>query len=1323
MGAGVSTPPQPPRKQLSQLEDVLPLSPLQHGLFFHALFDEDADVYTAQLVLDLEGPLKTDALKAAAATLLRRHANLRAGFRQRKQGSPIQVVHREVVLPWRHLAPDDKAEIEQAEIEQAIAQERATPFDMSRPPLLRFLLITTGPGQYKLVITHHHILLDGWSTPILTTELLALYLNAGDDAGLPRVTPYKTYLAWLAKQDRAAAEEAWRKALAGVAEPTLVAPGAAAGRPAEPGRIRIELDAATTESLGATARAHGATLSTALQLAWGLVVGGLTGRDDVVFGGVVSGRPPELPGVEQMIGLFINTVPVRVRLRPADTVGQALAALQAAQADLLPHHHLGMAEIQRLGGVGGLFDTITVLENYPFDSEAAATDLGGVRVTGGGGHDATHYPLALAAVPGERLSLRLDHRTDLFTEAEAARIVERLRKALTLVATEPDRLLGRVSLLDPAERDQVVHHFNATGTVRTGPLTITERIAGHAARTPDAIAVRRQGESITYAELEARANRLAHRLIGLGVGPETAVAMLLGRSADVIVASLAALKAGGYYAPIHHSYPDERLVWALGETGSPVLLLDKSTAVRPVQHGLQALVIDDDPLLADQPTIDPGVRPHPDQLAYALFTSGSTGLPKAVGIRHRDVVDFVTDRRVSAGAERFLLHSAHAFDASTVEMWLALVNGGTVVVAPPGHIDAALLEKLVGEEALTGAFVTTTLFNLIAAERPAVFRGMTTVHTGGEPGAPRAMAAVVQACPGLAVENAYGPTENTTYATLFPVRDGLSAADASAPIGRPIDGVRVYVLDRNLQPVPVGVTGEAYIAGKGLARGYLGRGGLTAERFVACPFGEPGERMYRSGDLVRWREDGVLEYVDRADFQVKVRGFRIEPGEIEAVLAAQPGVEHAVVVAREDRPGEKRLVGYVVGDGLDPAVLRRGLAGRLPDHMVPAAVMVLDSLPMNGSGKLDRSALPAPEFGSAGRDPEGPEEIALAGLFAEVLGLDRVGADTGFFELGGDSILALRLVTLARQAGIEISPREVFSHQTVAALVRATAAPAVERAGTGFEPLLALQPSGDRDPLFFFPPGAGLAWAYYVFAALMGTDQPLYGLQVPGYREGEAMAGSIEELAAFYLPYLRSVRPHGPFHLAGWSLGGEIAFEVAAQLQAAGEEVGLLALIDAYHGQDLTIPEEDVLPDLLMGLGLDPDLLRADPPGSPEEAARRVLALLHERGDGLGALDERTAIAAYENYRNARRLAMDYRPGRYRGDIVFFTAIQGRTDSSPVAQGVWGPHLDGGRIEEYAIDAPHHQLMSPEPAAEIAGALVGALEKHRSASARSQETP
>jgi amino acid adenylation domain-containing protein len=1233
------------------------------------------------------------------------------------------VVHREVTLPWEEIdltgAPDTDDETA-----RIIARERAHRFDMARPPLLRFVLIKTAAQRHRLVFTNHHILLDGWSTPVLTTELFALYLNEGDDTGLPRVTPYKNYLSWLAGQDRTAAEEAWRGALAGVDEPTLVAPdpiegniegNTAGGTATGPAQIRIELAEDVTTALAVQARAHGATLSTALQLAWGLVLGRLTGRGDVVFGGVVSGRPPDLPGVEQMIGLFINTLPVRVRLLPAETVGQALTRLQGEQADLMAHHHLGLAEIQRLahglGARGGsLFDTITVLENYPFDPDAAATDLGGVRVTGGDGHDATHYPLTLAAVPGARLSLRLDYRAELFTEDEAGRLAGRLRQALETIATAPERPIGRVDLLDAGERRAVLETFNDTATSRTGAKTITERFVAQATRTPDAVAVRVAGQSITYAELDARANRLAHRLIGLGVGQETPVAMLMRRSADVIVASLGILKAGGYYVPIHHGFPPERMAWALAETGAPVLLADTEMAGVRFEHGAQVIVIDDDPALAEQPGTDPGVVPHPDQLAYEIFTSGSTGLPKGVGARHRDVVDIATDSTVLKGADRVLMYAAHAFDASTHEMWTPLLSGGTAVVAPPMDLDADGLARLVAEEGVTSAFLTTTLFNLIASERPEAFRGMLAVHTGGEACALWALLAVRNACPETLVLHVYGPTETTTYVTAAPVRGLVRPGDISAPIGRVLDDTRAYVLDGNLLPVPPGVVGELYIAGAGLARGYLNRPGLTAERFVACPFGNAGERMYRTGDLVRWRPAGLLDYVDRADFQVKVRGFRIELGEIETALAAHEDVAQVTVIAREDRPGEKRLVGYVVagaGKTLDPAELRRFLGGTLPEYMVPAAIVVLDAFPMNASGKLDRRSLPAPDFAAAaaGRDPQGPEEELLCGLFAQVLGLERAGADDSFFDLGGDSILAIQLVTRARQAGLEISARGVFAHQTVEALVAAAAVD--EPAVGGLDVLLPIRATGSRPPLFCVHPAGGLSWPYFGLLPHLPAEQPVYGLQARGFTQGESPE-SVTAMAADYLGEIRAVQPSGPYHLMGWSLGGLVAFEAARLLQADGEETALLVLLDAYHSQDLDTGSREILPELLESIGIDAGMIAED--GNPD--LEQIMAVLRERGDAFASLEQDDLVAVYRNYENGLRCAQDYRPGPYRGDIVFFTAVRGRTADSPTAQSNWQPVTDG-QIEDYPIDVEHHFLLEPAAVAEIGGVLAAKLDKVR----------
>ncbi|XRQ13792.1 amino acid adenylation domain-containing protein [Actinomadura welshii] len=1308
----------------SQLEDILPLSPLQQGLFFHALYDSEKDVYTAQIVFDLRGPLDVDALRAAAATLLRRHANLRAGFRQRKEGSPVQVVHREVRLPWDDADLSALPEGERdARAREMAAAERARPFDMAKPPLLRFLLIKLADGLHRMVFTNHHILLDGWSTPVLQTELFALYLAKGDDSGMPRVAPYKNYLAWLAAQDRQAAEDAWRRSLDGVHEPTLVAPGAPEPGADGPGRVRTRLTEDLTAALGARARAEGVTLNTVLQLAWGTLLGRLTGSTDVVFGAAVSGRPPELPGVEQMIGLFINTLPIRVRVHPADTVAEALARLQDEQAALMPHHHLGLSDIQRLTGTGTLFDTMTVLENYPFDPDAAGTDLGGLTLHDVDGYDASHYPLTFAAVPGRGLSLRIDHRTDLFTGDDAQRLMRRFVRILEAVAYRPDLPLGRIEVLDDDERALVLKDWQGPVTGRE-PGTLTARFAARLAETPDATAVRAAGESITYAELDRRANRLAHRLTGLGVGRDTPVAVLLERSADTVVASLAVLKAGGAYAPIHHGYPPERLAWAVAEVDAPVLLVN--TPLRDRVAGLETaariLVVDDDPETAAQPDTDPGVPCHPEQLACVLFTSGSTGVPKGVMLRHRDALDLAADGRLRGGAhDRVLVHSPHAFDASIYEMWTPLLHGGTAVVAPPGHLNGAALEEIIAAEDLTGLFLTTTLFNLVADERPHAFARLREVLTGGEAGSPAAIRKVLAACPDTEVGNVYGPTEATTYTTIAGQRAPLAdPSETSTVLGRPIDDMRVYVLDRGLRPVPPGVAGEAYIAGAGLGRGYLRRPALTAERYVADPFGAPGDRMYRTGDLVRWQPDGTLEYLDRVDFQVKVRGFRIELGEIEAAVAAHPAVANVAVVAREDSPGVKTLVAYVIArdpargdDPPEPPGERRGIEGlrdfvaaRIPEYMVPAAFVRLDTFPVGPTGKLDRRALPAPDYGeaAAGRAPRTPDEERLCAIVAGVLGLDRVGADVSFFDLGGDSIAALKLVTRARQEGIELTPRDVFTHQTVEAMTRV----GEPEDRLGFEVLLPIRASGTRPPVFFVHPAGGLAWGYLQFQRHLGPDQPVYGLQARAFTQAE-LPGSVAEMAEDYLEQIRAVRPAGPYHLAGWSLGGLVAYEMAVRLQAAGERVGLLALIDAYHGQDLESERREVLPELLEAIGVDAGMIAAD--GNPDMA--QIMAVLAERDDALATLGEDDLVNVYRNYENGLRQAEEYRPGRFRGDIVFFTALQGRTADSPTGRANWGPLVEG-EIEDYPLDIDHHLLMEPGPAAEMGAVLAAKLDKLQS---------
>ncbi|RJL19460.1 non-ribosomal peptide synthetase, partial [Bailinhaonella thermotolerans] len=1088
------------------IEDILPLSSLQQGLFFHALFDE-RDVYTSQLSLDLEGPLDVPALRAAAETLLRRHPNLRAAFWHEDVSQPVQVIPRAVELPWREIdaAPGTDPR------EQAAA-ERARRFDLARPPLIRFTLVRLAPDRHRLLVTNHHILLDGWSLPLLATELFALYALKGDDSGLPPAPPYKAYLAWLARQDRDAAEAAWRAALAGLEEPTLLAPRVADRPPVPPERLDLPLDTRLMSRVARLARRHGVTVNTVLQVAWGVLLSRLTGRDDVVFGSVVSGRPPELPGVENMIGLFINTVPVRVRLAPGETVGELLERVQDEQADLIPHHHLGLADLHRIGGDGVAFDSMMVLENYPLDPSGMGVSLDGVRVTGAEGFDATHYPLVLVVMPGDHPVLRLDHRPDVYTRDEALALADRLTGLLAAFADDPGLPVARLDVLAPAERARVLEEWNATASHRpvgSLPALFEERVR----LAPEAPAVVADGVSLTYGELNARVNRLAHRLIGLGVGAETPVAVLMERSVEQVVATLAIVKTGGCYVPIHHSHPPERMSWVMADTKAPVLLVDAAMSGRWFAHGAEVVLVGDVP----GEDHDPAVPIHPDQTAAVMYTSGSTGTPKGVVLTHRGVVDMVFDPRWDPIAhERTLFHSPHAFDASTYELWTPLLTGGCLVVAPPGTPDVDELARVLREHRVTASIVTTALFNLVAEERPEAFAGLRALVTGGDAASPAALARVRAACPDTVLINGYGPTETTTYASSRVVT-GADLERGRVPIGGPMANMRAYVLDRNLRPVPAGVPGELYAAGAGLARGYLGRPGLTAERFVACPFGPPGERMYRTGDLARWREDGALEFLGRADHQVKIRGFRIEPGEVEAAIGRHERVAHVVVIVREDRPGDRRLVAYVVGD-VDPAEVRRFAGESLPEYMVPSAVVVLDALPATPNGKLDRDALPVPDVAAeAGRAPRTVQEEILCGLFAAALGVERVGVDDSFFELGGDSIIATRLVSRVRSAfGVELPVRALFEAPTVAGL----AARVAEAAGTARAALVA-QDRGEVVPLSH-------AQRRLWFLNRFDPASPVYNVPIALRLRGELDAGALRaalaDVAVRHEP-LRTVYP------------------------------------------------------------------------------------------------------------------------------------------------------------------------------------------------------
>ncbi|WP_327713879.1 amino acid adenylation domain-containing protein (plasmid) [Streptomyces sp. NBC_00464] len=1015
-------------ERYGRLTEVWPQAPGQSGIQFEAaLADGSFDVYHMQFVLHLSGHVDPERMRSAGQALLDRYPNLRSAFLTGAGGDPVQVLAEHVTLPWRHLDLTGRAPAGQdAALDQALAEDRADRLDPLRPPLLRLALLTCGPQQAKLVITAHHTLFDGWSSPLVIRDLIRLYSEA---EGLGPVRSYGDYLAWLSTRDRKASAARWAAELDGFDQPTLVAPNAPADQETVSalGRVEVPLSIDKGRELAKRAAELGVTLNTLLQGAWAILLSKLTGQSDVVFGAAVNGRPAELPGAEEMVGLFINTLPTRAFCSFDQSIAKVITDLQNRQTSLLDHHYYGLADIQRDVGLPALFDTIVVFENYPIDragifdaNTAAGFTIDAIRPFAG-----SHYPLTLnASDPYLRTSL--DYQTNLYGREEAELIAARLVRVLDQVLDDPTVPVGAVEVLSQEERDRLLRGINDTAHPVAAD-TLPGSFEAQVERDPGLVALIGERETLTYGEFNRRANQLAHWLVEQGAGPEQLVAVRIPRSVDLMVAIYAVVKAGAAYVPVDTELPEDRVRHVL-DTAAPLLVLDGTL-----------------PDVSGYPAGNPQRVLSPDNAAYVIFTSGSTGGPKGVQVSHRSIMN-----RLKWGLahfdvtpeDRVLLSTSASFDVSVPELFAPLQVGAAVVIArPDGRRDPAYLAELIQRERVTGADFVPSLLDAFVTE-PSAKRcdSLRWIEVAGEAFHAALANKVVDLLPGCGVHNLYGPTEAAVEVTAW---QHVPGADR-VPIGAPVWNTQVYVLDAALRPVAPGVAGELYLAGAGLARGYLGQGALTAGRFVACPFGPDGARMYRTGDLVRWNKDGQVEYIGRTDFQVKVRGFRIELGEVEAALTAYPDVDTAVAVVREDRAGDQRLVAYVLAgngaadpSGLDIAALTDLVRERLPEYMVPSAIVPLAAFPTTPSGKLDRNALPAPEHTevAAGRGPRNHNEEVLCRLFAELLGVDDVGIDVDFFDHGGHSLLATRLIGRIRsELDADVKVTAVFRNPTVAQL-------------------------------------------------------------------------------------------------------------------------------------------------------------------------------------------------------------------------------------------------------------------------------------------------
>ncbi|MDQ4011666.1 MAG: amino acid adenylation domain-containing protein, partial [Actinomycetota bacterium] len=1074
-GAGGRTPADFPLARLDQaavdrivgdgrgVEDIYPLTALQAGMLFHSLMDAGSGAYVDQVTLTLEGVTDPRALGVAWQRVVDRTPVLRSSLVWDGVDEPVQVVHREVTLPtayvdWRTLSSADR----DRELQRTLADDRVAGLDLSAAPLLRLGIAGLSDTEVLLVATWHHVLLDGWSLAQVFAEVCEQYaaIVDGRPARLVARRPFREYLQWLSAQDERAAEGYWRWVLAGFDSPTPLpfdrrAVEVHRGESSESVRMELPVDQSTR--LHGVARRSGLTLNTVVQGAWALLLSRYSGEADVVFGTTVAGRPAELPGVEEMVGMFINTMPTRVRVDDGQHVGSWLRGVQDEQVESRRFEFMSLTQLQSwsdLPAGTNLFDSVVVFENYPIDD--AAADGARLRVSDVQARDTTTFPLTLSAYLDDRLRFDLAYDPELFDAVTVEGMAERLRTLLAGIAAGPGRPVAELSVLSEDERHRVLVEWNDTALDVPPPATLAEVFEAQVARAPGGRAVVCGDASVSFAELNARANRLAHHLVGLGVGPERVVALALPRSMDMVVALLAVFKAGGVYLPVDPDLPADRVGFVLGDA-APVLVVTTSTGgdVRgTLPDGAPELVLDEPEVRAviercPDANLTDGERIGPlreDNSAYVIYTSGSTGRPKGVVVEQRSLVNLLANHRhgfvaaAGGGRLRVALVAVFSFDTS-LEGPLLMADGHELHLLDDAvRVDPAALVDYVAEHRIdfldvTPSYVAHMLLpaGLLSNQRhrPKV------LMLGGEALGEslwRELAAAVD----TASYNFYGPTETTIDALSCRVGELEHPA-----VGRPLRNMRAYVLDGALRPVPVGVAGELYLAGDQLARGYLNRPGLTAERFVACPFGAPGQRMYRTGDVVRWLAGGHLEFLGRADEQVKIRGVRIEPGEIEAALLEHLEVADVAVIAREDRPGAKRLVAYVVpaagARGPDAGELRALLGRSLPEYMAPSSFVTLDALPLTRNGKLDRKALPAPDFSAAKRAayvaPRSDVERVLAQIWADVLEAEHVGVEDNFFELGGDSLLTIQVMSRLRATlGVAVSLRAVFSNPTVAGL-------------------------------------------------------------------------------------------------------------------------------------------------------------------------------------------------------------------------------------------------------------------------------------------------
>ncbi|HLG64405.1 MAG TPA: amino acid adenylation domain-containing protein [Ktedonosporobacter sp.] len=1325
------------------VEVIYPLSPMQQGMLFHTLYNPQSDSYLEQYQYSLRGTLDVAAFKQSWEQVLQRHAILRTQFMWQDLKEPLQVVWRELALPWaEHDVRGLPEEEQQAHIAAILKEDLRKSARLDSAPLFRLILIRLQQDSYQFVWSFHHALLDGWSTAILVQEVFQLYEanRLGRDLDLPVPPPYRTYIAWLQRQDRASAEAFWRETLAGFSSPTVLQVArmqteeSARGAEMEAHFYLKKLPAKTATALQACCRQHRITLNTLVQGCWALLLSHYSGERDVVFGVVVAGRPLDLPASAEMVGLFINTLPMRVQIDPAQPFLAWLQDLQMQQVKARQYDYCALPDIQQWSDLPGnvpLFESIIAFENYPGDGEEMERRMS-LKIDQISTSSPTNYPLCLAIVPGKEMTVYLAYDRRRFDAPVAEQLLKHFMVLLEGISNAHSGLsCGAISLLTPAERQRMLVDWNNTTVPYPETLCIPDAFEARAQELPDNVALVFDDVHLTYDELNRQGNMLAHKLQSMGVGADEVVGLYCERSIAMVIGALGILKAGGAYLPLDPDYPVERLQPIIAEAGMRLIVAQQHIVQALPQHTMQVVFLD----TAGMQGVSASAEKNPtrtiqsDNSAYVIYTSGSTGKPKGVVVTYRGVCNLLAQQEaifhVHPGL-RILQFASQSFDVSVWEIWMSLMNGATLYL---NTRDALMPGEPLANVLLTqgiNVLVLTPSAMMALPER--AFPALQHIVTAGEA---YSNELVERWSEKAHLYNAYGPTETTCYSTLVvDLRE-----TGKSLIGRPICNTQIYLLNEWLQPVPVGVSGEIYIGGAGLARGYMQQPAITAERFVPDPYSTtPGQRLYKTGDLARYTADGQLIFLGRNDSQVKLRGFRIELGEIEKTLDQYAAVQQCVVMVREDRPKDRTLVVYIVpkeGQQIESLELMNYLRSKLPPYMLPNSIVSLETFPMMPNGKIDKNKLPAP--GAQGlvrqeafRPPRDLVEQQLVQSIEEILQLRPISITDNFFLIGGHSLSAIRLMSeIQKRLEVQIELPVIFQAQDIAALARAIrqlqGAHTVTRS-----PLVPIQPRGDKAPFFCIHPASGNVSSYYNLARYLRPDRPVYGIQdTTVVEEGESGASSLEEMVCSYISVLKEIQPEGPYFLGGYSFGGLIAFEMAQQLLAQGQKVALLAIFDSHpptHADDVTDDETTLLAIIASEWLRESsnkkvqDIYDELAPLTVEEQLQHVLSLVRQANVELLSMDPRWVRQQVLLFKSRMHTALSYKARQYPGPITFFRANerdeldQNKVLAENLDELGW-QQMTALPLEVYLVPGYHNTIMNNPSVETLAQHLQGCLDR------------